>query len=113
MTTKHILYVALSFLMVALVSCNKVPIGYLDTRQAIFTPDTIYVSRTINPDSPRAKNGAPWTSLRIQGVAGTNPINYDFHSVKVNNGGDAAKFEAIVNSGLVLVDLRKTVQNGK
>ena len=73
MTTKHILYVALSFLMVALVSCNKVPIGYLDTRQAIFTPDTIYVSRTINPDSPRAKNGAPWTSLRIQGVAGTNP----------------------------------------
>lgn len=98
---KYILYLVLALTVASLTSCNKIPIGYLNTRGAVFTPDTIYVGRNIDPESPRAKNAAPWTSLRIQGVAGTNPINYDFHSVKVNNGGDATKFEAIVRTGHV------------
>lgn len=98
---KYILYLVIALTVASLTSCNKIPIGYLNTKDAVFTPDTIFVGRTIDPESPRAKNGAPWTSYRIQGVAGTNPINYDFHSVKVNNGGDAAKFEAIVRAGHV------------
>ncbi|MDO4771516.1 hypothetical protein [Porphyromonas sp.] len=82
-------------------SCNKIPVGYLNTKDAVFTPDSIFVSRNIDPESPRAKNGAPWTSLQIQGISGTNPINYEFSSVKVSEGGDAAKFEEIVKAGHV------------
>lgn len=97
----YILSVTVTLLVLLLGSCNRIPIGYLNTKDAVFTPDSLFVSRYINPETPRAKNGAPWTSRQIQGVAGTNPINYVFSSVKVSDGGDATKFEAIVRAGYV------------
>ncbi|KGL49326.1 hypothetical protein [Porphyromonas cangingivalis] len=101
MKTKYILSIMVGLLLGLFYSCNKIPVGYLNTSKAVFIPDTIYVARNIDPESPRAKNNAPWTTLPIQGVAGTNPINYEYHSVKVDKGGDATKFEQMVRAGHV------------
>ncbi len=84
-------------------SCNKIPVGYLQTDEAVFTPDTVYVYRNLDPQSDRILNKVPWTSLRIQGVSGTNPINYDFHSVKVSDGGNQEAFTKLVESEEVVV----------
>lgn len=89
--------------LLTLGACKHVPIGYLETRDANFAPDTIYAYRVVNPESIRAKTGAPWTSLRIQGISGTNPINYEFKDVKAKEGGDADKFRQAVASGDILV----------
>lgn len=99
----YISSIALLCCILAFGSCKKVPIGYLETRDAVFEPDTIHAYRIVDPNSERAKTGAPWTSLRIQGVSGTNPINYEFKDVKATEGGDAHAFRQAVAAGDILI----------
>ena len=54
--------------------------------------------------TPRYNDHRPWVSYRIQGVAGTNPINYELVDVKATEGGDAEKFKALAQKGLLKVD---------
>ena len=63
--------------------------------------------RTVDDDDPHSLTQtipAPWTSQRIQGVSGTNPVNYEFLSVDVADGGDAEKFAAAVKKGTITVN---------
>lgn len=92
--SRLLLLVAL-LMPLALSSCQKIPVGYLHVQNVEFVPDVLHAYHHPDPSTPRATNGAPWVSTRIQGVAGTNPINYRFRSVKVSEGGDAALFEEI------------------
>lgn len=100
---KTFLGVALLALTLALTACHRMDVGYLKTADASFSPDTVYVYRTIDPMSERAINGSPWTSTRIQGVSGTAPINYSYVSVKASDGGSAEAFNAIVKDGQVVI----------
>lgn len=100
---KTFLGVALLALTLALTACHRMDVGYLKTADASFSPDTVYVYRTIDPMSERAVNGSPWTSTRIQGVSGTAPINYSYVSVKASDGGSAEAFNAIVKDGQVVI----------
>ena len=89
-----------TLLALALPSCRKVTVGYLDTKE-------LKVYRTVADDDPHSlkqKYPAPWTSQRIQGVSGTNPVNYQFLSVDVADGGDATKFAATVQAGKITVN---------
>lgn len=97
------LSVALLALTLALTACHRMDVGYLKTADASFSPDTVYVYRSIDPMSERAVNGSPWTSTRIQGVSGTAPINYSYVSVKASDGGNAEVFNAIARDGLVVI----------
>ena len=54
--------------------------------------------------TPRYADHLPWVSYRIQGVAGTNPINFELSDVKATEGGDAEKFKALAQKGLLKVD---------
>ena len=103
-------------------SCSKVKVGYLRTAGASFTPDSMIVVRNLDTTSDRYINKTPWVSTRIQGVAGTNPLNYEFAGVEVSEGGDATVFEQLVkekrikvDGGLVLVfqDAVEKLTNGK
>lgn len=100
---KIYLSVALLALTLALTACHRMDVGYLKTADASFSPDTVYVYRSIDPMSERAVNGSPWTSTRIQGVSGTAPINYSYVSVKASDGGNAEVFNAIARDGLVVI----------
>ena len=100
---KTFLCVALLALTLVLTACHRMDVGYLKTAEASFSPDTVYVYRSIDPMSERAINGSPWTSTRIQGVSGTAPINYSYVSVKASDGGNAEVFNAIARDGLVVI----------
>lgn len=101
----------LFILSVGLLSCHKIPVGYLSADKAEFVPGTVHFYHVPDASGPRADDpDIPWTSLRIQGVSGTNPINYEFADVKAENGGDTDKFKAMrdaghlnVNGGLVQI----------
>ena len=96
-----------TLLALALPSCRKVTVGYLDTTHATFATKELQVYRTVADDDPhglKQEYPAPWTSQRIQGVSGTNPVNYQFLSVDVADGGDAAKFAAAVQAGKITVN---------
>ena len=87
-------------------ACRKIPVGYLDTTYASFPQKEVYAYRTVDADNPHSKTKpypAPWTSQRIQGVSGTNPVNFEYLGVTVSDGGDAATFSSCVTSGEITV----------
>jgi len=87
-------------------ACRKIPVGYLDTTYASFPQKEVYAYRTVDADNPHSKTQqypAPWTSQRIQGVSGTNPVNFEYLGVSVSDGGDAAIFSSCVTSGEITV----------
>lgn len=94
----------LAILSICFSACDNVKTGYLRTTGASFTPDSMIVARNLDTTSDRFINKAPWISTRIQGVAGTNPLNYEFAGVVVSNGGDATAFEQLVKEKRIRVD---------
>ncbi len=86
-----------------LVQCDKMDVGYLKAENAVYEPNIVTVSRNLNPEDQHIVDGVPWTSGRIQGVSGTNPINYEIYDVKVSQGGDGEKFKEIIQNGDVRV----------
>lgn len=87
-------------------ACQKVPVGYLDTTYASFPQREVQVYREVSDDDPHSKTRqypAPWTSQRIQGVSGTNPVNFAYAGVTVQGGGDATRFAQLVDQGLITV----------
>lgn len=95
---------AVAFIAVAVAACNTMPVGFLRTEGASFSPDTLNVYHNPHASTPRYNDHRPWVSYRIQGVAGTNPINYELADVKASEGGDAEKFKALAQKGLLKVD---------
>ena len=95
---------AVAFIAMAVAACNTMPVGFLRTEGASFSPDTLNVYHNPHSSTPRYNDHRPWVSYRIQGVAGTNPINYELADVKASEGGDAEKFKALAQKGLLKVD---------
>lgn len=95
---------AVAFIAMAVTACNTMPVGFLRTEGASFSPDTLNVYHNPHASTPRYNDHRPWVSYRIQGVAGTNPINYELADVKATEGGDAEKFKALAQKGLLKVD---------
>jgi len=95
---------AVAFIAVAVAACNTMPVGFLRTEGASFSPDTLNVYHNPHSSTPRYNDHRPWVSYRIQGVAGTNPLNFVRAEVKATEGGDAEKFKALAQKGLLKVD---------
>ena len=95
---------AVAFIAMAVAACNTMPVGFLGTEGASFSPATLNVYHNPHASTPRYNDHRPWVSYRIQGVAGTNPINYELADVKATEGGDAEKFKALAQKGLLKVD---------
>ena len=77
----------------ALTACHDTTVGYLDTQYAAFSTKELVVYRQVSDDDVHSltkEYPAPWSSQRIQGVSGTNPVNFYYQSVTVSEGGDAA-----------------------
>lgn len=90
----------------ALTACHDTTVGYLDTQYAAFSTKELVVYRQVSEDDVHSLTQefpAPWSSQRIQGVSGTNPVNFYYQSVTVSEGGDAAAFDKAVQDGLVTV----------
>ena len=107
MNARSIYSLLLVVLVLTLGSCRKVAIGYLDAEHAAFSSKELVVYRNVSEDNPHSltkEHPAPWSSQRVQGVSGTNPVNYEFLSVDVAEGGDATKFAAAVKKGLITVN---------
>lgn len=88
--------------------CNETEVGYLKTENAGYLPNELVVRKTLDPeeDAKRIENNAPWVTGRIQGVLGTNPLIYDFVSVKAPSEKAAEIFTSeIVVRGSGILEL--------
>ena len=86
-----------------MVSCSKMDVGYLRTTGASFTPDSLNAFHNVDATSERGINKLPFVSTRIQGVAGTNPINYELFGVKADNQEQAQLFMKLYKEGKISV----------
>lgn len=90
---RYLLFAVLAYLLVA---CHKVPIGYLETENAVYVPDSLVIRLEPDPlkDYTRILYKADWVSTKIQGVLGTAPIIYTITDVRAEEGGDAEAMKA-------------------
>lgn len=103
---KKINFISIIFTLLAItsiVSCQKMDVGYLKVENASYEPDTVYAYRIVDPESDRFINKSPWTSFKIQGIAGTNPINYEFHDVKSESSSGIPIFKEAVENEEITV----------
>ncbi len=87
--------ILLLLLSMSFFSCSKQEVGYLITKDAVYTPNTMTIRKVLDPvlDTKRIAGQFPWVSTRIQGVDGTLPLQYTISNVTATTGGDAAAFK--------------------
>ena len=104
----------------AFFGCHDVTVGYLTTENAEYAPKEMEIPKEIPATYPnyaiRTANNSPWVTSVIQGVMGTQPINYEIAGVKASEGGNAEAFKAeleIRGAGLMQVPLYPQAPVGK
>ena len=73
-------------------ACHEKTVGFLNTADASYKPDTMYVYKIPDPekDAIRIEMGSPWISTSLQGYDGTDPIYFSVESVSSDQGDEAA-----------------------
>lgn len=98
-------------------ACHDVKVGFLKANNAEYYPDSLVVETDLSKVSQnKLDNNAPWVTNTISGMLGTDPLNYEFVSVKAFEGGDADIFakEIIVRgSGRMEFPLRTEAPKGR
>ncbi|MCC8173014.1 MAG: hypothetical protein LIO65_01040 [Odoribacter sp.] len=69
-----------------IIGCDNQTIGYLQTENAKYIPDTVQFKAVLDTtkydDLQRFIYEVPWQSSSIEGVQGTAPIVYSIHSIE-------------------------------
>ena len=106
------------FVMVlAFSACHDVKIGYLKADNAEYYQDSLVVETDLSKVSQnKVDNDAPWVTNTISGMLGTEPLSYEFVSVRAIDGGDAdifAKEIVVRGSGRMQFPLRTEAPKGR
>ena len=96
---KNVILLLFTVLMLTMIGCQDVTVGYLLTEDASYNPDTLVVKTVLDDelgeeDYYRSKWGAPWVSTPIEGVEGTIAI---YVSIKNITSGDSEKLWEVLS----------------
>lgn len=106
----------LSFIMLIHTSCHDVKVGFLQSENAIYIPDSMVVKSALDPteDAHRIQFQIPWQSTSIEGIQGTMPIRYSIRSIESDNGyTDANSQISVVRKGVFEIPWNHTLPSGK
>lgn len=89
---KRLIYIFL-LLFAACVACDDTNVGYLETDDAGYDPDSMVIRKVLDPvlDAGRIERQYPWVSTQLQGILGTVPYSYRIAGVHTDDG-DVASF---------------------
>ena len=95
---KKYILIAVMAGMAVLFGCQDVTVGYLQTENAVYVPDSMKIRLTLDEtlDAHRMYNLSPWVSPKMQGVIGTNPLLFEIDEVKATEGGNADMFRSLL-----------------
>lgn len=119
---KKLLYIFAIVPLFAFFSCDGPKIGYLKVHDAGFSPDSLVIPAVLVASAPgdkdwvRVQNDAPWVTLSIDGVLGTQPLHYSLLDVKASEGGDAEIFKkeiVVRGAGAMQMPLRPQSPSGR
>ena len=97
---KNVILLLFTVLMLTMIGCQDVTVGYLLTEDASYNPDTLGVKTELD-DEPgeedyyRSKWGAPWVSTPIEGVEGTTAIYVSIKNITSTSGDSEKLWEVL------------------
>ena len=88
---KNVILLLFTVLVLSMIGCQDVTVGYLLTEDASYNPDTLVVKTVLDDelgeeDYYRSKWGAPWVSTPIEGVEGTIAIYVSIKNITSTSG---------------------------
>ena len=94
--------------------CQDITVGYLETRNAVYFPDSMIVKAVLDPDDDayQIKFKIPWQSGEIEGVEGTNPVKYTIRNVRSEHPEVVTQFR-MSGRGRVELSWDHTVPTGR
>lgn len=98
-------------------SCDRVTVGYLETVNAAYVPDTAVWKAVLDPASPedarQLELGIPFSSTDIQGVQGTSPVVCSIGRVDCDNGASEAARQFRMAGSRIQLPVPHTVPPGR
>lgn len=114
---KNRTYITIAYIIaICLSGCHDVTVGYLDTSNASYTPDSLVITRldVTTADSVILNNHIPWQSPTIEGIDGTSPITYRIVKVSGLGVSDRSITQfAIVRKGVIEIAPNHTLPIGE
>ena len=98
---KNVILLLFTVLVLSMIGCQDVTVGYLLTEDASYNPDTLVVKTVLDDelgeeDYYRSKWGAPWVSTPIEGVEGTMAIYVSIKNI-TSTSGDPEKLWKVLS----------------
>ena len=98
---KNVILLLFTVLVLSMIGCQDVTVGYLLTEDASYNPDTLVVKTVLDDelgeeDYYRSKWGAPWASTPIEGVEGTIAIYVSIKNI-TSTSGDPEKLWKVLS----------------
>ncbi|MBS7199934.1 MAG: hypothetical protein KH111_17635 [Bacteroidales bacterium] len=98
---KNVILLLFTVLVLSMIGCQDITVGYLLTEDASYNPDTLVVKTVLDDelgeeDYYRSKWGAPWVSTPIEGVEGTIAIYVSIKNI-TSTSGDPEKLWKVLS----------------
>ena len=96
------------------VGCQDITVGYLMTRNAKYTPDSLIVKAVLDPvtDARRIQFRIPWQSTAMEGVQGTSPVRYSIRGIGNEHAESLSQFR-MYGKGIIELPYDHTVPVGR
>lgn len=107
-------FIMMGVMLLIVTGCQDITVGYLETRDAVYAPDSMIVKSVLDPveDARQIEFEIPWQSTSIEGILGTAPIKYSIKNIASEHPDATSQF-SMQGAGIIKLPWNHTVPPGR
>ena len=107
-------FIMMGVMLLIVTGCQDITVGYLETRDAVYAPDSMIVKSVLDPvgDARQIEFEIPWQSTSIEGILGTAPIRYSIKNIASEHPDATSQF-SMQGAGIIKLPWNHTVPPGR
>ena len=107
-------FIMMEVMLLIVTGCQDITVGYLETRDAVYAPDSMIVKSVLDPveDARQIEFEIPWQSTSIEGILGTAPIRYSIKNIASEHPEATSQF-SMQGAGIIKLPWNHTVSPGR
>ncbi len=107
-------FIMMGVMLLIVTGCQDITVGYLETRDAVYAPDSIFVKSVLDPveDARQIEFEIPWQSTSIEGILGTALIRYSIKNIASEHPDATSQF-SMQGAGIIKLPWNHTVPPGR
>ena len=111
---REVYVLILGVILLIVTGCQDITVGYLETRDAVYAPDSMIVKSVLDPveDARQIEFEIPWQSTSIEGILGTAPIRYSIKNIASEHPEATSQF-SMQGAGIIKLPWNHTVPPGR